>query len=38
VFIDYIVAKDTLDEVVMERRTTKRGVQDLLLNYMKVKK
>lgn len=38
VFIDYIVAKGTLDEVVMDRRTTKRGVQDLLMDYMKVKR
>lgn len=30
-FIFQIVARDTLDEVVMERRETKREVQDLLL-------
>lgn len=36
-FIHYIVARDTLDEVVMARRTSKRGVQDLLMNYMKEK-
>lgn len=37
VHIHYLVARDTLDEVVMARRTSKRGVQDLLLSYMKGK-
>jgi SNF2 family DNA or RNA helicase len=34
VFIYYIVAKDTVDELVMARRETKRAVQDLLLEAM----
>lgn len=34
-YVHYIVARDTLDEVVMARRSSKRGVQDLLLAYMK---
>ena len=38
VFIHYIVARDTVDEVVMARRNGKRGVQDLLLGYMKRKR
>ena len=38
VFIHYIVARDTVDEVVMLRRDGKRSVQDLLLDYMKRKK
>jgi SNF2 family DNA or RNA helicase len=37
VFIHPIVARDTVDEVVMQRRESKRAVQDLLLDYMKVK-
>lgn len=37
VFIHHIVARDTVDEVVMQRRESKRAVQDLLLDYMKVK-
>lgn len=37
VFIHYIVARDTVDELVMARRETKREVQDLLLEYMKGK-
>jgi SNF2 family DNA or RNA helicase len=37
VFIHYIVARDTVDELVMARRETKREVQDLLLDYMKGK-
>ncbi|HGJ5883967.1 MAG TPA: ATP-dependent helicase, partial [Arsenophonus sp.] len=37
VFIHHIVAKDTLDEVVMERRNSKRAIQDLLLEAMKRK-
>lgn len=37
VFIHYIVAKDTVDELVMARRESKRSVQDLLLESMKGK-
>lgn len=37
VFIHYLVAKGTVDELVMARRETKRNVQDLLLDYMKQK-
>lgn len=35
VFVHYVVAADTVDEIVMERRSTKREVQDLLLSAMK---
>ena len=35
VFIHHIVALDTVDEIVMARRETKREVQDLLLEAMK---
>ena len=35
VFIYHIVAKGTVDEIVMRRRETKREVQDLLLEAMK---
>lgn len=35
VFVHYIVAADTVDETVMERRDSKRTVQDLLLEAMK---
>lgn len=35
VFLHYIVARGTIDEVVMERRSGKRSVQELLLEYMK---
>ncbi len=38
VFVHYIVARGTVDEVVMARRNSKRGVQDLLLAYMKGKR
>jgi SNF2 family DNA or RNA helicase len=38
VFIDYIVARNTIDEVVMARREGKGKVQDLLLDYMKRKR
>ena len=34
VFIHYLLAAQTVDEVVMARRTSKRAVQDLLLDYM----
>ncbi|WP_334473402.1 DEAD/DEAH box helicase [Arsenophonus sp. PmNCSU2021_1] len=37
VFIHHIVAKDTLDEVVMVRRNSKRAIQDLLLEAMRRK-
>lgn len=37
VFIYHIIARDTVDELVMERRTSKREVQDILLDYMKRK-
>lgn len=37
VFLYHIVAKGTVDEVVMQRRETKREVQDLLLEAMKRK-
>ena len=35
VFIYHIVAKDTVDEIIMLRRESKREVQDLLLEAMK---
>ena len=35
VFLHYIVTRGTIDEVVMERRSGKRSVQELLLEYMK---
>lgn len=35
VFIHHIVAADTVDEIVMARRDSKRGVQELLLDAMK---
>jgi SNF2 family DNA or RNA helicase len=37
VFIHHIVAADTVDELVMERRNSKKSVQDLLLESMKRK-
>jgi SNF2 family DNA or RNA helicase len=37
VFIHHIVAADTVDELVMARRESKRAVQDLLLEAMKGK-
>lgn len=37
VFIHHIVAADTIDEIVMARRESKRGAQDLLLEAMKRK-
>jgi hypothetical protein len=36
-FIHQIVARGTVDEVVTARRTSKRAVQDLLMDYMKGK-
>lgn len=38
VFVHYIVAADTIDVVVIERRVSKRSVQDDLLAYMKHKR
>lgn len=35
VYIYHIIAKDTMDEIVMERRESKREVQDLLMKAMK---
>lgn len=37
VFIHYILAKDTIDDLVLERLKSKRSVQDILLEAMKVK-
>lgn len=37
VFVHYLVAKGTIDELEMSRRQTKRSVQDALLEYMKGK-
>lgn len=37
VYLYFIVAKGTMDEVVMERRDSKREVQDLLMEAMKKK-
>lgn len=37
VFIHYIVARDTVDEMVMERREGKKEVQEILLEAMKHK-
>jgi SNF2 family DNA or RNA helicase len=36
-FIHNIIARDTVDEMVIERVTTKRRVQDILMDAMKVK-
>lgn len=38
VFIHYILTKDTVDDMVLERIRTKRDVQDILLAAMKVRK
>lgn len=35
VFIHHIIARDTVDELVMARRESKRSVQDILLDAMK---
>ena len=35
VFIHYIVAEDTVDDLVLNRLETKRGVQDILMEAMK---
>lgn len=37
VFLHYLVARGTIDELEMTRRQTKRSVQDALLDYMKGK-
>lgn len=37
-FMHYIVAEDTIDEVVVARRDGKRSVQDCLMDYMKEKR
>jgi hypothetical protein len=37
VFVHYLVARGTIDELEMTRRKTKRSVQDALLEYMKGK-
>lgn len=37
VFVHYITARNTIDQVVMERRDGKRTVQELLMDYMKGK-
>lgn len=38
VFVDYIVARNTVDEVVMARREGKGSVQQILMDYMKARK
>lgn len=38
VFVHYLLAAQTVDLVVMERRTSKRAVQDLLLDYMNARR
>ncbi len=38
VFLHYLVARGTIDELVMARRSSKRNVQDILLDYLKGKK
>jgi len=38
VFLHYLVAKGTIDELEMTRRKTKRSVQDALMDYMKGKR
>lgn len=38
VFVNHIIARDTVDELVMARRETKRTVQDILLEAMKRRK
>jgi SNF2 family DNA or RNA helicase len=35
VFVHYLIARGTVDEVVLARRDGKRTVQDLLMDYMK---
>lgn len=38
VFIHYLLVKDTVDEIMLERHASKRGVQDILMDYMRRKK
>lgn len=38
VFVHYLVARGTIDELVMARRESKRSVQEILLNYLKGKR
>lgn len=38
VFLHYLVARGTIDELVMSRRESKRSVQDTLLEYLKGKR
>ena len=38
VFVNHIIARDTVDELVMARRETKRSVQDILLEACKTRK
>jgi hypothetical protein len=38
VFVHYLVARDTVDEIVLQRIQTKREVQDLLLDALKRRK
>jgi len=38
VFLHYIIADNTADEMVIERHSTKRDVQDILLDFMKRRK
>ena len=35
VYVHYLLVKDTVDEVMLERHVTKRGVQDILMDYMR---
>ena len=37
VYVHYIIAVDTVDEMVRERQVTKRSTQDILLEAMKRK-
>ena len=37
VYIHHIIARDTVDELVMARRETKASVQDILLEALKHK-
>jgi SNF2 family DNA or RNA helicase len=38
VFIHHIMARDTVDDMVLERLASKRDVQDILLEAMKRRK
>lgn len=37
VFVHYLTAENTVDELVVARRDSKRSVQDALLDYLKAK-